>query len=265
MRRCARLLRWALALALIGCGAFAPAQAAEKIGVVLMHGKQGTASPKSLIGPLIGDLKAAGVLVEAPNMPWSKQRYLAKDYEASMQEIDAAVARLKQHGATKIVVAGMSMGANAALGYGARRTGLAGIAAIAPGHVPELAGFQRRVNHDYRRAKAMVDAGHGDKVGSFLDVDQGEAERVNVKARIYLSWFDPNGPAAIPKNTARLKPGTPLLWVVGKRDRMFGRGRGYAYARAPANAKSAYVVVGGGHKQTPKIAAKEIVAWIKGR
>lgn len=261
MRRGAKLLAWVLVAAVVGCGALMPARAADKIGVVLMHGKDGSAGGP--IGPLIRKLKAAGVVVVAPDMPWSRRRFLAKDYDGSMKEIDAAVARLKHSGATMIVVAGMSMGANAALGYGARRSGLAGIAAIAPGHVPELEGFQRRLHHDYRRAKAMVDAGKGDAFGSFLDVNQKKTLHVRVKARIYLSWFDPNGPAVMPKNAAHLKPGTPLLWVVGRKDRMYTRGKAYAFARAPANPKSAYIVVRGGHMKTPTFAADQIVHWIK--
>jgi dienelactone hydrolase len=62
-----------------------------------------------------------------------------------MEEIDRAVARLKSQGAKKIVVAGQSFGANAAIGYGARRDGLAAIMAIAPGHVPERPMFAKRV------------------------------------------------------------------------------------------------------------------------
>ena len=252
-----------LAAALLAWSGTTSAFAADRIGVVLMHGKTGTASSKGLIGPLIAKLKAAGILVVAPDMPWSRSRYLAKDYEASMAEIDVAVAKLKHEGATKIVVGGHSMGANAALGYGARRDGLAGIMAIAPGHVPDFSGFQRKVHFDYRRAKAMVDKGEGDKVARFTDNNQGKTRMVRVKARIYLSWFDPKGPAVMPENAAQLKPGIALLWVVGERDNMSRHGRGYAFAKAPANPKSAYITVKGGHTQTPRIAASQIVHWLK--
>lgn len=253
-----------LAAALLAWSGTTSAFAADKIGVVLMHGKMGTAKSRSPIGPLIATLKSAGILVVAPDMPWSRSRYLAKDYEESMVEIDAAVARLKHAGATKIVVGGHSMGANAALGYGARREGLAGIMAIAPGHVPDLRVFQRSIHFDYRRAKAMVAKGEGDKVARFADNNQGKTRMVRVKARIYLSWFDPKGPAVMPKNAAQLKPGIALLWVVGQRDNMSSKhGRGYAFDRAPPNPKSAYLTVKGGHIQTPRIAAKQIVHWLK--
>jgi len=251
-----------LASAILLAGA-AQTVAAEKIGVVLMHGKTGTAKSGGLIGPLVSKLTGAGFLVIAPEMPWSRSRYLAKDYAGSMAEIDAAVAQLKRQGATKIIVAGHSMGANAALGYGARRQGIAGVVAIAPGHDPAFEAFQSNVNHDYRRAKEMVGKGQGDKYGQFADFNQGTRSQVRVKAHIYLDWFDPTGPAAMKANTRKLKPGTALLCVYGEGDRISRFGRVAAFDAAPPNPKSVYLEVSGGHTQTPRIAADKIVAWIK--
>lgn len=255
--------RWAAVLVGILLFSCPAAGAAEKIGVVLMHGKGGTALPRSPIGGLVDYLKANGVLVEAPEMPWSRDRRLDRSYEGAMSGIAAAVKRLRDEGATRIVVGGHSMGGNAALGYGARRDGLAGVMVIAPGHTPELAGFQDKVDSDWRRAKAMVDQGHGDDSAEFHDVNQGRVTTGYFKARIYLSWFDPSGPAVMPENAAHLRPGTALLWVVGDKDRMFERGKGYAFDRAPSNPKNEYVVVKGGHKETPENAKVEILNWLR--
>lgn len=244
-------------------GGIAPSSAADKIGVVLMHGKTGTANPQSPIGPLIAALQGAGILVDTPDMPWSRTRFLDKDYSGAMEEIDAAVSRLKKRGATKIVVAGQSMGANAALGYGAHRDGLAGIMAIAPGHVPDLPGYQNAVQHDYRRAQAMVDKGEGETIAAFGDNNQGRKSQVKVKARIYLSWYAPDGPAAMPVNAGKLKAGTPLLWAIGRDDPGFGRGKAYAFDRVPAHPRSLYLEVGGGHRDTAKASAKQIVQWLQ--
>jgi pimeloyl-ACP methyl ester carboxylesterase len=259
MRRFAYLLigMFAVAVAFV-----APSLAADKVGIVLLHGKGGTALPKSPIGKLAAVLKKAGFLVVTPDMPWSKSRDLAKDYDESMAEIDAAVAQLKKKGATKIVVAGVSMGANAAVGYGARRDGLAGVMALSPGHVPDDPGYQNSIDNDWRRAKSMVDDGKGDTVGSFNDNDQGKKFKVKAKARVYLSWFDPAGEATYPKNAAAIKPGTPLLWVVGNKDIMLKRGESYAFALAPHNDKSAYVVVDGGHMDSPMKASGQIIDWL---
>ena len=237
--------------------------AADKTAVVLMHGKSGTSSEYSPVGQLAEFLRENDLLVATPDMPWSRERFLEKDYEASMNEIDDIVADLKGQGATRIVVGGHSMGANAALGYAARREGMAGVLAIAPGHVPELGGFQNKMDNDWQRAKAMVDAGKGDVIAEFKDVNQGRVKEKAVRADIYLSWFSPTGPAVIPVNVSNLKEGTAMLWIIGERDRMYDRGEEYAYSSAPSNEKNAYVVVKGGHKVTPKKGKQEILEWLR--
>ncbi len=83
-----------------------------------------------------------------------------------------------------------------------------------------------------------------------------------MRAEVYLSWFDPNGPANMPVNTANLKPGTPLLWIIGKKDLMFDKGENYAFSMAPSNPKNAYIVVKGGHKDTPQKGKAEIINWL---
>ena len=239
--------------------------AGDKVGVVLMHGKSGTAREKSPIGKLKYALEVAGFIVVAPDMPWSRSRGFDRTYRESMAEIDEAVATLKDKGATRIVVGGHSLGANAALGYGARRSGLAGVLAIAPGHTIDGDGFHRLVDYDYRRAKEMVAAGKGGEEADFKDINQGKRSTKTMTAKVYLSWFDPEGPAPMPRNAANLKPGTPLMWIIGEKDRLLmERGKDYAFAEAPAHPKNAYVVVEGGHKWTPREGKGEIIAWLKG-
>lgn len=241
-----------------------PVVAAEKIGVILMHGKWGTNKGKSPVVILGKALKSAGMIVLTPDMPWSKSKLYNKDYEQTMARIDDLVASLKSKGATKIVVGGHSMGANAALGYGARRDGLAAILAIAPGHVPEASNWKGKFAADVAKARKLVDAGKGDKKEKFADINQGKKKTLNIPARIYLSWFDPEGPSPMPKNAANLKPGTALLWVTGNKDGLHKReGESYAFAKAPPNPKSAYVVVSSGHGDAPKKSKKEIIELLK--
>lgn len=242
------------------------ASADDKTGVILMHGKRGAASPRSPIGKLAQSLADAGFIVIAPDMPWSKSRIWDKNFDESMVEIDGYVEELKGKGVKKIVVGGHSIGANAAIGYGARRKGLSGILAIAPGHVPDIAVFQRRMENDYERAKKLVDAGKGEQRGDFNDSNQGRVLAVNAKAKDYLSWYDPSGPAVMPRNAANLKPNTPLMWIIGEKDTMlrFGRDESYAFNLAPAHPKNSYVVVRGGHRVTPQKGEGEIIQWLKG-
>lgn len=232
---------------------------ADDIGVVLMHGKWGTSLPQSPIGKLKEKLEEKGFIVVAPEMSWSRDRYLEKSYEDSMIEIDAAVAELKAKGATRIVVGGQSMGANAALGYGARRDGLAGILAIAPGHLPEEWG--NKFGGDIGKARRFISDGNGAEVTTFSDVNQGESKQIKASAQTYLSWFDPAGPAVMPTNVQALR--APLLWIVGDHDPMYQKGESYAYGRAPANPKNAYVTIEANHMNAPMKGVKNIIMWLK--
>ena len=83
---------------------------------------------------------------------------------------------------------------------------------------------------------------------------------------VYLSMFDPDGPAVIPKNAQRwaMRPAAPapLLWVVGKLDPIDRRGPEYAFNAAAKNPKSKYIEVFAGHLTTPLAARKQVVDWI---
>ena len=120
----------------VAAGDPAIAQPLAGTGVVLLHGKGGT--PTSMIEGLSRSrCRREGALVEAPELPWSARRIYDATYDQAMAEIDTAVDRLKEAGATRIVVVGHSLGGNAAIGYAARRQGLAAVVALAPGHLPE--------------------------------------------------------------------------------------------------------------------------------
>jgi len=261
MKAIGRILKLALVALVL---APALAGAGEKTGVVLMHGKWGTNKSKSPVVVLGKALEKEGFIVATPEMPWSASRLYDKDYEGAMAEIDKAVAKLKAKGATRIVVGGHSMGANAAFGYGARREGLAGILAMAPGHVPSDAGQKKDFAESVTKAGKLVQAGKGSAKDKFMDVNQGKEKTLNIPAAIYLSWFDPDGPANMPNNVAALKPGTPLLWLTGDQDGLHKRGgKDFAFDRAPATAKTAYVVVSSGHGDAPVKGKKDIIAWLK--
>src|SRR5215471_18747675 len=108
---------------------------AQTIGIVLMHGKTG--SPNTVIDQIAMVLQGAGYLVDTPEMCWSRRRIYDRPFLDCLTEIDSAIGRLKGRGAGRIVVAGMSQGGDAALVYGAQRSGLAGIVALAPAAAPE--------------------------------------------------------------------------------------------------------------------------------
>jgi hypothetical protein len=137
---------------------------AQTIGVVLMHGN--TDSPDGTSAPLAAALEGAGYLVERPEMCWSYRRRRDRPLLDCLAELEAPIGRLTGRGARTIVVAGMSVGGLAALAFGARRSGLAGIIALAPNGSPErLVGFFPQIAGSVAQAWAMVAVSRGDERG----------------------------------------------------------------------------------------------------
>lgn len=255
----------ALALGLLpGIGHAATAGADLRgLGVLYLHGK--ASWPGAMNGGILKELEDEGALTAAPEMPWSFNRRYAATYEQALGEIDAAIAGLRRDGAQRIVIIGHSLGANAAIGYAARHPGLAGVVAIAPAHLPETDPMRDFVSGAVARAKELVAAGQGNVRESFPDMAQGIPLTTHATATVYLSMFDPDGPAVIPKNAALMGAAAhpvPLLWVVGKLDPIDRRGPEYAFSAAATNPKSKYIEVFAGHLTTPSAARRDIVSWI---
>ncbi len=145
--------------------ALAQSQPLSGYGIVVLHGKGGT--PTTGIEGLNESLKKSGALVEAPELPWSARRIYDATYDQAMDEIDASVEKLKKAGAKKIAVIGHSLGANAAIGYAARRQGLHAVVALAPGHLPEAWALRARTGGAIATAKKMIADGKGDVRMSF--------------------------------------------------------------------------------------------------
>lgn len=232
----------------------------EKIGVVLMHCKD--EEPDKFIDGVASALAREGYLVVTPEMPWSHRRRYDKSYEDALIEIDHCVEDLRARGAKRIVIAGHSLGANAALRYGATRDRVAGIMMLGPGQSPEWT-LGKMVATSIEKAKTLVASGHGEEVATFDDSDQGARISVRATAKIYMSYFDPEGAAVMSKNAAQLKPGTPLLFIVGKKDRFYGYyTKAYAVDRAPMNPMNRFLEVSADHRGTPNQSIDAVLDWL---
>jgi pimeloyl-ACP methyl ester carboxylesterase len=240
-----------------------PAADLHDLGVVYLHGKGGW--PGALNGGIVDALKEEGALVATPEMPWSFHRRYDATFNQALTEIDAAIAALKSDGARRIVLIGVSLGANAAIGYAARHPDLAGVVALAPGHLPDVGNMRSFVADAVARAKTLIAEGKGDVPHSFPDMAQGIPLTTTATPSVYLSWFDPEGPAVIPKNAALIGSApspVPLLWVVGKLDPIDRRGPEYAFNALAKNPKSQYVEVFAGHLTTALSARHQVIDWI---
>lgn len=263
-----RLTRYPAMAAVLLVASFAAlvaprASPVDKVGIVLMHGEQG--APGRVIDRLAADLEKGGYLVGRPDMCWSARRSYEAPFDACLAAIDDAIVKLKNLGATSIVVGGFSLGGNAAIAFGAGHPGLLGIIALAPAHDARAIAENADIAASVERARQLVAGGKGDDETSFSDVGFGPGgaytTEVAATPTIYLSFFGLASPASIPDNTRRLT--APLLWVAGSGDPTQRGGPVYAFAGAPANPLSRYVVVASGHQDTPDKSKDAVLAWLK--
>lgn len=185
MHRIARLLR-VISAALAWQAA--PAFAQDKIGVPMLHGKNPGGPDDPYFGSLRSKLDGDGMLVLMPDMPRLARRYGDGDWDKAMTEIAAHVKKLRDSGATKIVLAGHSMGCPAALRYAARHgDDIDALVLQAPGHVPYCcynAPSLKLVRDSIDEARALVAAGKGDTRKDFNDINQGRPLAVRLTARV---------------------------------------------------------------------------------
>jgi pimeloyl-ACP methyl ester carboxylesterase len=252
----ANVIRSAIAVLTLVAGTTALAD--DRIGVILMHGKKATAAH---LRSLAGALQDNGYLVVTPDMPWSQTRAYDRSLGEAHQEIDALADQLRMAGARKIVVAGHSMGANMAINYVATHQGVDAVMALGPGQTVESRSFADALGSSLAKAKAMVAADQSNVVSEFADLHLGKVGSASTTARIYLSYFDPEGLANMSEMAKRIH--IPLLWTVGDLDRnMLDRGQAYAFDLAQPNALSRYEVVHADHMGTPEASRDVVLRWL---
>lgn len=230
---------------------------AETLGVVMMHGKTGTPAQFAALADAVN---AAGFPVERPDMCWSRTRIYDRTYLECLADADTAAATLKARGAGAIVILGMSLGGNAALAYGARRPGLAGVIALAPASDPDLLRDRPPIAQSLAAAQALVAAGKGDERTTFNDLNNGRQITVTATPKIYVSFFGKDTPGHMRANAAHLT--APLLMVSGTDDPT-QRDAGAIFASAPHNPHNAHDIVRSDHIGTPDASIEDVVAWLK--
>jgi pimeloyl-ACP methyl ester carboxylesterase len=259
MPSCSRRLTIALAFVSIFAATSVPSRAGSDIGIVVLHGKQGTGGGDRTTAPFLQALRGAGYTTQAPTMCWSRSRMYDATWPDCVREIDTAVAALRAAGARRIVVAGMSQGGNAAITYGAQHPELAGVIALAPAGQPKQLVNAPGVGQSIATARQMVAAGQGGQRTSFTDANNGKTFSVTTTPAIYLSIVEPGGPADFPLVLPQLRE--PIIWVAGTEDPT-QRNAAALFAQLPANRLNRFVQVSSAHLQTPAVGAGAVLEWL---
>lgn len=242
------------------------ADAQQRIGVLMLHGKNPGSNQDASFAVLKPVFEREGWLVQFPDMPWSRGRYIDGNWDKAMVEVAAHVKTLRDQGASKIIIVGHSMGVPAAMSHAARGGDVQGLVLLAPGHIPRgyyTSARLKAVRDSIDEARALVAAGKGDSRERFIDINQGKSQVLVTTAKDYLSYFDPASDADMSVTAPRLPLALPVLTAMGEKDPLFTHIRAYYVDKLPANPKSKYLEVSGGHLETAREASDEIVAWIK--
>lgn len=253
---CAALLGAAITL----LPGLASAQAARtpSCAVVLMHGKWGNPQYISFFGRRL----EPECRFKSIEMPWSARRGYDATYVQALDQIAEEIRAFRAQGHIRVLLAGHSFGANAAMAYMADRGDADGVIALAPGHSPAYSYAQGIGRAAVDEARAKVAAGQGAERLSMDDLNQGRRQTLRMRADVLLSYFDPEGLGHMPGTAARFKRPVPFLWVIGTADPLYRAGEDFAFAKAPPHPASRYLVVDADHARTPDVAVDQVKAWI---
>ncbi len=249
-------------LFLIGCGAsnIKPINNGDKIGVVLMHGK---GSDGRSVKPLEYSLSSAGVQYITPDLSWHRDRIYDKTFQESLLEIQGYVEKLKAKGVKKVFVAGHSLGAVVATGYGRHIGDINGIILLAPGHFTGRWGWKDKFEEDLEQADDMINEEKGSNKANFKDRTSGRRVSRYITANIYKSWFG-DGDIEFVDNMKNLKKGVSVLYIAASQDKVRRtKDREYAFDFAPINSKNKWVEIDSSHDDTPAKSGEIVVDWLR--
>ncbi len=231
--------------------------------VIALHGKWGKPP-----GPLAASFEAAGARVVSPAMTWSRERLYDVDYASALEEVHVLVLKLRAEGVTTVVLAGHSLGANAAIAYAARYGDVDAMMIFAPGHVPEVQYRAGQTHASLRAARERREIGQGEQRDfEFTDFNSGDRKRQIVSsALVYLSFYEPQGLANMSESAAQVRTSIPVFYAGTTQDPIhrWGQGPRYIYDRLPMHRKSVYLESAASHMDVPQVVAAPGLAFLAG-
>jgi pimeloyl-ACP methyl ester carboxylesterase len=251
--------RWMLIVLLALSAPWALAQPKD-CAMVVMHGKWG--NPQYIAA--FGRRMEPACDFESIEMPWSGRRNYDAPYPVALQEIAAQVQKFRTQGYKKVLLAGHSFGANAALAYMTVHDDVDGILLLAPGHTPGVMAYQMNMNRGaLLEAQQLIEQGHPDTLVSFDDLNQGKFRNTKMRADAVWTYFDPQGLGNMQLSAKRFKKAVPVFLAIGTRDPLFRLAKGNIFDVTPAHAASQYVELDADHGSTPGAAGAAALAWIQ--
>lgn len=187
-------------------------------GFVLVHGKLSgpCAAEKSPLSGTAEQLTQLGYIVDYVDYAWSKDRRFDSTIEQSLEEIDSAIQRVRNLGASKIHIIGHSLGSSVLMYYATLHDNFDTLSLLCPAHNTHLEKFQQLTGWCIEQAKIKI-AQNDDTPRPYIDFYMSQAVVEYVKPTSYVSYFDINGNSNMATNAAKMLP-KPVLFVIGQRD-----------------------------------------------
>jgi pimeloyl-ACP methyl ester carboxylesterase len=230
----------------------------KNCAIVVMHGKWGGASSLGFFSSRLTDWCDYKEI----ELPWSKNRLYDKPYPDAINEIHLQVNNFKVAGYKRVLLAGHSFGANAALAYLTIFDDVDGVILLAPGHTPKYMFNQKMNLSTLEQAKELINNGKGIEKVNFVDFNQGRSKSLRASAESFYSYFDPEGLGNMSRSAKSIKKSVPILMVVGTKDPQFLYAEENIYLMAPQNPYSKYMVVEADHGSTPSLSVNQVNEWI---
>lgn len=239
---------------LVSTSAFA--YAPQEVGLILMHGKWG-APP----GPLANNLEDQGYKVVSPTMSWSHLRNYDVSYDDEVEELHKQIQALRNSGAKIVILGGHSFGANGVLAYLSKYQDVDAAMIFAPGHAPERFYHGGLTKDAVDSARVLETQGKSSESFNFTDYNQARTKQMESTVAIYLSYYDPNSLANMPKSASSVQKSIPVLCVMSSAEQFLGRD--YIFNKLPANPASVYIESPASHMGAPEASINDVMAFVK--
>ena len=228
----------------------------QEVGMVLLHGKWGIPP-----GPLANKFKDEGYQVISPSMPWSRTRNYDATYEQNIEDIHQIIQKLRNDGSKLVILGGLSFGANAVLAYLSKFQDVDGVMLFSPGHQPERFYARGLTSTSVNNARSLLQSGQGNVSFIFTDFNQGRNREMSSTVSIYLSYFDPNGLANMPKSAGLVSKSIPAFCVMSSAEQSLGKD--YFFSKLPSNPLSKYIETPASHIQAPEVTYDDASSFVK--
>lgn len=250
---------------LFGRAAAVPAQPpaiaapVHRVGIVLLHGIGATGES---MAPLADRLREPGWRVRTPDLPYGGPRAFSQPVTAAESTVREALQALRREGATRLVLAGFSLGGLFAA-HMAGREAVDALVAIAPNGGSDM----KPLADQLARARERIATGRGDEPAVLQDSDVVSPARYELPHAVpsaYVSWFDPQGAMNWKGVWSRLRPGTPVLLVVPTRDLAnLRKVKRELWQGLPPHPANRLYEPRADHLGAPLASADEAVRWIR--